>query len=303
MLFSFLVFAVYVSGHVGNFARMRDAIHELQKLHEKCPKLFPPLEGDAVPEPEKEDEKFEHRFGKAAAYAGINHSWRPDKGLRRLTEADQSIWKFLGFSFLVVSIAWLFAFLLSYKTPRVGFGCRSLSWTVIYLAWIISAAFDVGCHLMGLPKSHRSYRLWWMWGSIPKDIFLTLSIMILVIVVQFGYFNSCQCRASNFFERTDPQSVCIDLGPVTKEQLYENWLMWLIFPVCGLIGILVLVFLAGHEGEGGRMLFYRTESDLVSEEKALDTMRRRLGMPFSDDKRDVSAEGGNEEELQPLHSA
>ncbi|KAF1962370.1 hypothetical protein CC80DRAFT_588928 [Byssothecium circinans] len=298
MLFSFLVFAVYISGHVGNFSRVGDAIEDLEKLSKQCSGLFPELDGVAVPK--EGGAAFKDRFGKVSICAGINHSWRPNKTLAKLNESDRSIWILFALSFLIVTIAWLFAFLLSYKTPRVGFGCRSLTWTCIYLAWVFSALIDVACYKLCPPTTPRGFQRWWRYGSIPKDIFFTASVMVLVVVVQFGYYNSCWCMASNLLKRTDPQAICIDLGLVTKDQLYQNWFMWLTFPLCGLIGILILIFLAGYEGEGGRMLFYRTESDLVSEEKALKTIRIRRNMPLGDDERDALAEGGDQRELQPL---
>ncbi|ORY04382.1 hypothetical protein BCR34DRAFT_591254 [Clohesyomyces aquaticus] len=277
MLFSFLVFAVYISGHVGNFKRVTDVISELQELHDYCGDLFPPLEGCAVPGSLPETNTFQGRFEKSAIYAGVNHSWRPNKSLEELNHSDRSTWLLFGVSFLVVSIAWLFAFLLSYRTPRIGFGCRSITWTCIYVAWVISATFDFVRSFFP-PRNAEATRRWWIYGSIPKDTFITLSIMTLVVVVQFGYFNNCRCLAGNFLEKLDPKSICIDLGPVTPEQLAKNWIMWLMFPICGMIGILLFIFVAGYEGEGGRMLFYRTDSDLRSEERAMKTMQTRLNI-------------------------
>jgi len=174
-----------------------------------------------------------------------------------------------------------------------------VTWMCIYIAWLLSATFDFARSFFP-PTDAKAARRWWMWGSIPKDTFITVSIMTMVGIVQAGYFNNCRCMASNFGGRSDPRSICIDLGPVTEEQLVRNWMMWLAFPIGGLIGILLLIFVTGYEGEGGRMLFHRTDSELRSEEYALRAMQTRLDMlpkvpdPVtgdSDDEGDTPARG------------
>jgi hypothetical protein len=159
LLFSFLVFAVYISGHVGNFKRVTDVIDELDELNEHCPSLFPKAHGFAIPRGPPRLNSFKQRFENAAIYAGLNHSWRPNKSLEKLNHSDRSTWLLFACSFLVVTTAWVFAFMLSYRTPRSGLGCRSLTWTCIYVAWLLSAIFDFARSFFP-PTDAKAARRW-----------------------------------------------------------------------------------------------------------------------------------------------
>lgn len=274
MLFSFLVFAVYISGHVGNFREPEQVIRTIDKLHGKCPDLFPAIEGRAV----EQDSglSFSERYARGAAWAGINNSWRPDKRLDDYNLSGRSPWSLLSQSIFVILVAGGAAFAMSYLTPLRGVGCRSISWAGIMLAWIVSIGIDTVLGFFIMPTNDKSAkRLWWC--TVSKDLVITIGSIILVLAAQIGYFNTCWCRASLIF-RQSPRSVCIDLGPVTNEQRDKDWMMWLALPIAGLLLIFAAIFIAGKDGEGGRLLFIRTDDERTAEDKALENIRLRLAI-------------------------
>ncbi|KAF1995935.1 hypothetical protein P154DRAFT_609621 [Amniculicola lignicola CBS 123094] len=277
MLFSFLIIAVYISGQVGNFTRLTDVVTELEGLHQNCKDLFPSIQANFVPRTQSGLRSFEQHLEEAAIYSGVNHSWRPGKRLQGLNHGDRKVWILLAIAFIAVTSSCAVACSLSYLTPRVGVGCRSLTWASIYLTWVVSVVPDLVLWCMWPRMNAKSARMAWKW-LIPKDLFITSSIITIVIVVQLGFFNNCRCLASNLLGASDPTAVCIDLGPVTSQQLKEQWFKWLAFPISGLVLILLIIFFIAYEGEGGKQLLFRTESELRSEEQALATMETRLNM-------------------------
>ena len=291
-LFFFLPFAVYITGHVGNFRQPEQCIATVFKIHDKYPKLFPApqllQDKNAAPRNLSRQE-FSAEYELIQSFAGINSSWRPRKHLASRNASSDRGQVLLWFqSFSVVIISWLAAFLLSYMTPVWGLGCRSGSWTVITVAWLISALIDfvsqwISVDILGekgaegqtyLTKQ-TAQALWW--GSMIKDLFITISILILVGLSQVGYFNTCWCMASMFFRpKSKMDSICIDLGPIQQEDRDSDWIRWLVIPIVTLIVIHSIIFWAGWEGEGGRLLYLRTNTERHAEDIALENMQQRL---------------------------
>ncbi|KAF2104963.1 hypothetical protein NA57DRAFT_71162 [Rhizodiscina lignyota] len=274
MLFSFLLFAVYISGHVGTFKSPAKVIWILEKLHSNLPDLFPKPYSEIMVEDHQRT--FTRQYIDSAPWAGINSSWRLAKSLRPVSHSDRSRWTLFSLSIFPILISWAAAFVISYYTPLQGFGCRSGTWTAITVAWILSCAFDglLGACLHKRAWNAKRAKAFW-YTVLTKDFIITLGSIVMVVVSQVGLMNTCWCRASLVFH-IDKNTACIDLGPVTAQQKEDNWYLWLIPPAIGLLLMLGDIFMAGYQGENGRMLFNRTEPDRIAEDKALKNMKRLL---------------------------
>ncbi|KAI9831190.1 MAG: hypothetical protein M1826_003855 [Phylliscum demangeonii] len=277
MLFSFLIFAVYISGHVGNFEAQEKVIEEITNLHERLPDLFPMPACKELRE--TESSTFGDEYLRKQSWAGLNSSWRPQKRLEACDASDRSRWFLLGVSAWVVLVAWATALTLSYLTPVKGFGCRSATWTGIMLAWLLSAVLDSAiaavARVVG-PNASAGKRAQRVWRTVCfKDSLVALASLGMVVTAQIGYMNSCWCRSSIIFPR-NPRTALIDLGDVTPDQRALDWLQWLIIPLAGLLLLLAAIFVTSYGGENGRLLFTRTASERLAEAKALKNMRVRL---------------------------
>ncbi|KAI9776972.1 MAG: hypothetical protein M1835_005351 [Candelina submexicana] len=299
MLFSFLVYAVYISSHVGNFGRRTVAIEAIEKLNEHVD-LFSEVRLKAVLDIPEVDNAS--RYAPAASWAGINNSFRPDKTIPSNDSSDRSRWSLLTIAVLNVLVSFGAAFTLSYLTPAKGFGCRSFTWCVITAGWLISALLDpLFFFITGIAEG-RIQVLWYI--TLVKDAFLTAASIGAVVIAQIGVMNSCWCRASAF---SSPPK-CIDIGPVTGALEDEGWLEWILIPVCGLGLIIVLIFISGYEGDNGRLLFSRTDAELQAEKKALKNMellgldQRPLASEASllgDGEQEPPKATGNEQRVHP----
>lgn len=83
MLFSYLLFAVYISGHVGTFKLPDRVITILTELSHELPDLFPDTHSKTMPNDAQRT--FTVRYIDSAPWAGIYSSWRPAKSLRSIT--------------------------------------------------------------------------------------------------------------------------------------------------------------------------------------------------------------------------
>src|SRR2546429_7556682 len=87
MLFSFLVFAVYISGYVGNFKDPDLVLDDADKLHKKHKILFPAIKFAQLEN--KPERRITSHYIDVAPWSGINNSWRPKKTLKRYDSSDR----------------------------------------------------------------------------------------------------------------------------------------------------------------------------------------------------------------------
>jgi hypothetical protein len=296
-LFFFLLFAVYTTGNVGTFRDPDEVITALNSLHDKIPRLFPEpqlpiVDGERNPTTSFSVQEFSRQYEDVQSFGGINNWWRPDKHLNEGNKScDRSQGLLFSQSFVAVTVAWLSAFLLSSFTPiwRWGLGCYSGSWTVIYLAWLVSNALDVIWHLVLVEqpwkKAERGVRVQkaftiskakflWRFG-MAKNSVVIIGAIGLIVLSQIGYFKTCWCMANQVI-RPANDDVYIDLGPSTQGDRDRDWYLWILIPVVSLILIHTIIFWAGWEGEGGRLLYLRTKPERDAERLALRNINQRL---------------------------
>ena len=277
MLFAFLIFAVYINGHVGNFDKQEEVLNTINELRTGSLGSL----GDLFPEPRlrnhpPEDFRiFFERYKQDGACAGIINHWRPDKQLRPHDLDDRSIWALLLVAVLTVAFSWGSAFTISYRTPTIGFGCRSFTWTVITGAWVINAIFDIPGGILKWNERNRfglSAKTLWLW-SYARDIIVTLGIIIAIVLSQIGVMNTCWCRAGL---TAMPTSTAVEIGPPTNSMRREGTLLWLCTAAACLAGMFTFIAYVGLDGENGRLLFVRSQGESMAEQRGIQLEKQWL---------------------------
>jgi len=85
-------------------------------------------------------------------------------------------------------IACIFAVAISYSTPTVGLGCRSIAHISLTLLWFLSFLITITVSKLGLATG--KYHLYIVF---TKDAIIGLGTVMTVAIVYAGVFNSCWC--------------------------------------------------------------------------------------------------------------
>jgi hypothetical protein len=297
-----LIPTVKISGYMGSFTStsvpvdiIQGMLHSLHALDPRAPQLFPPLvlNPDNMPwdysqrprgvrEPEMEaalsppvaDEcRNLENWPKMAPWAGMNCSWRPCKTMfaeNNSLSRNRTSAQLFGVSLVFIMCAYAPALVLSYKTPTVGFSCRSVAWTLILISWIFSATVDQVLKLF--ISSART--LWSI--TLIKDICITGYFALTIVATQVGFLNSCWCMSGVINLGSQAH---LDIAPPSQLDWDESWPLWIFTPVCFAFVILALILTVGADGKEGRTLLSRTETDRQNELLDLMRMRDALGPP------------------------
>ena len=269
MLFSFLIFAVYLNGHVGTFHNQKEVLNTLYNLRDppsSRSEIFPSFElcdGQSM-----QFQEFVENYEQEYPCAGIINSWRPNKKLLSHDVHDRSTWAMLLVSFLAITTSYSAALIISYMTPTVGFGCRSLAWTCIWLGWISNAVLDIPGLIMTWKMAKPSRKLLkglWIYSWI-RDTVVSSGVILAIVFAQIGFYNSCWCRAGI---KVNPETSPVDFGPPTDKQRDDGTLLWLAVAMICLGLMFLYVFYAGSDGENGRLLFVRSLSESMAEQRGI----------------------------------
>ncbi|KAK3328673.1 hypothetical protein B0T19DRAFT_425134 [Cercophora scortea] len=207
-----------------------------------------------------------------AAYSGMNASWRLQKRLVCVDKFDRhhsSQWK-LGLSafFVICCGSFLPALVISYRTPLMGFGCRSLSWRVIMALWLISMGLDMV--LQQIPQFKKAKRLWR--ATLSKDTLMAALIIAIMAAAQAGLLNSCFCRSGNL---TAARTHYINLNP-----LEEEWFLWIATPIGALVVIVVYMNTGGTTWKEARTLLNHDRRAREQDVIRINNLRIDLPVPF-----------------------
>ncbi|KAI9856199.1 MAG: hypothetical protein M1813_009216 [Trichoglossum hirsutum] len=291
-LFFILIPIVKISGNMGSFTSTSVAINIIQELRRNLrtlrpdgPQLFPPIRlsedlrwdytaggrdlemYDGGGESEYENVKV---WPNMAPWAGMNNSWRPCKQMLiqdYFSSTDRSTTYLFFLSFLFVMSAYAPALVLSYKTPTVGFSCRSMAWTLILITWLLSAAGD---HILKL-RTASAKSLWRK--TLIKDSCVTFYFILTIITAQIGLFNNCWCRSGALGRRGNAY---VSLAPLSQGDWAAAWPLWTITPISFLLFVLALIFTIGRDGDDARTLLSRTEANRQADVLVLTNLRAEL---------------------------
>jgi hypothetical protein len=114
----------------------------------------------------------------------------------------------------------------------VGYGCCSLTWTVILVLWLFSFGID-----FLLRQLHRRAKKLWRW-TISKDSGFVFFVVFLVMIEQLGLYNSCWCR-SNFISSGIDANVNLNL--FSDSEWFKARIKWSTIPLGAFTSILILI--------------------------------------------------------------
>ena len=284
-LFFILIPIVKISGNIGSFTSTSIAMDIIQELQRNLGKLgnlnhdhplFPPLRfnhdafrWDYSRDPAQADDELQplnpagptqeytnlKKWPKMAPWAGMNNSWRPCKHMLladHSSTCDRSGALLFFMSLLFVMCAYSPALVLSFRTPTVGFGCRSMAWTMILTMWVLSVAIDQILNFcFGFAE-----KLWIR--TLVKDFIIMFLFLGTIVAAQIGLFNNCWCR-STVLELH--KKAHLEIGPQSRKDWDAGWLRWVLVPLVFLAAIGGLIFLVGQDGENARTLLSRSEHE------------------------------------------
>ncbi|KAF2740632.1 hypothetical protein EJ04DRAFT_507657 [Polyplosphaeria fusca] len=119
------------------------------------------------------------------AASGGMYSWKPKKWEE--TARGTVIFHCL-IAISVVGVSYLTAAVLSDLVSPRGLGCRHVVESVIFAFWFLS--FAVECVLELLLREKAFWPVFW------KDTFVSLAVVAVVLVTQWGIMNRCACWSS-----------------------------------------------------------------------------------------------------------
>lgn len=207
---------------------------------------------------------------KMAPWAGMNNSWRPCKQLLIVDQSsteDRGQITLFTISLLFVLFAYFPALILSYRTPTIGFGCRSMAWTFILIMWLCSVGFDQ-LFKFYIPLGQQLWKY-----TLVKDATIVFFFVSTIITAQVGLFNSCYCQSTAF---QLGKNANLQLGPQSLEDWNAGWPLWVGTPLCFLVAIGGLILIVEKDGENARTLLSRDESERQSDLLLLTKARSRL---------------------------
>ncbi|KAH0562466.1 hypothetical protein GP486_002840 [Trichoglossum hirsutum] len=294
---------VRISGGIGSFTSPSAAVEIIFELRRNLrilcvqrkgprPQLFPPLsigdKLDSISTPGQyrgdistvEDaSRLEHRkelevireWPKIASWMGMNSSWRPCKHIMTIGGHSSGDWgrgRLLAISATFAIAGYIPALGLSYFTPTVGFGCRSMAWTLILAVWIISAALDEIFRCLVSSEKILYYSAW------AKDTLFSIFVIGTITALQVGLFNSCYCRTDAL---TLGREAHADIGPQSPEDFRKGWKRWLAWPLVSFFVVIALysgIGVAG--GDKWRTLLCKSQTTRQDELEALKNKRNNF---------------------------
>jgi hypothetical protein len=295
LLFIFVPLVKF-SGDIGSFTSVQTPINAIGRLSSRFSsgqkRLFKPLRLQSDPNwktgrtggvEEREamletGESFTRQnieiWPDIASSFGMNSSWRPDKDIRVNSSGRNPI------LILVYSLAFVIlgssapAIFLS-ATNRagaqvVGYGCRSLTWTILLFVRL----FSFGINYILRWKISNAKTLWKI--SILKDSMFATFIILVVFAVQLGIYNSCWCR-SNVISLH--KKAYINLNNYTDSEWLRAKLQWGCIPLAGLLFTGALILWIELLGGRARVPLHRSQRELRQDLMLLDDCRERLQNP------------------------
>ena len=156
---------------------------------------------------------------------------------------------------LIVTIGYSMAFMVSFNTPTVGFGCRSLLYTIWYafssISWLI----------LGFQQEPPLWLRRFSWLPNTLASFALLTIMILQVV---GGLNDCTCKSSVFGTKTYGGYMDFENGSF-YHRAYHVQRYWISAAVIGFFGCTLPIAWALRQWSKRSNLWKTSESKVPEE--------------------------------------
>ena len=138
-------------------------------------------------------------------------------------------------SLIIVSISFGMAFMVSFKTPTIGLGCRSLMYLLFYVLSLVSWVLQI------LPR-------WFLFVTRPVAIVTNTGAMLAILLVMIfqitNGFNRCGCKVSRYGGKGYGGYMDFE-NAVSYRQAYEVSIVWALAASFGGLMTLLCVVWAG----------------------------------------------------------
>lgn len=178
VMFSWLIPAVLSSASIGGFPSKRSCHRILTRLNASTPGLFSHKTRSTLLMGLKssEDDYFASQ-----PWAGAIYSYRPQKCLFDAGSKNCHPVVLCALSIIPIVVCTTCAFVISWVTPTVGLGCRSISELVIGLVWLSSACITWMVPRLGLANGKYLWRILFV-----KNALIGTGIIVWVLLIEFG---------------------------------------------------------------------------------------------------------------------
>lgn len=175
-------------------------------------------------------------------WAGAVYTYRPEKQIFATgSGGDRRPLLLFLFASLPVILSISCAFTISYHTPTVGLGCRSILQLVIGLLWCLSALIS---WLLGKLRFLEGKYLWRI--ILVKDTLIGIPALLAVILVNIGIFNSCWCWSAIYSRGREHAFIALSSDAGREENSRLKYPATVFVNV----GLLLILVLGMRYGEG-----------------------------------------------------
>ncbi|KAK4173740.1 hypothetical protein QBC36DRAFT_52521 [Triangularia setosa] len=123
-------------------------------------------------------------------HGGI-YGWRPEILTSRMI---RETWPHVALALILVTMSVVVACWISYRVPPEGFDCRNVGQTALLAMWLLSFVLDgVFAFFMDHWGHLENGKGCWYEAVFVKDFFVGWAAVVMILVVQVGIFNRCDC--------------------------------------------------------------------------------------------------------------
>jgi hypothetical protein len=190
MLFSWLIPAVMLSAVSRRFCSSGSSERIMERFQQALNHPVFACDPERAMEAQHLDTYSSVRKNHHAAHpwAGAIYTYLPKKQVFAAGRSDRHPLLLLFFALVPVALSTACACTISYLTPTVGIGCRSIAQLTIGFLWILSALMtSLLWRLRFITQKIR-------WHTVlAKDMLIAISGLLIVLLANVGVFNSCWC--------------------------------------------------------------------------------------------------------------
>jgi hypothetical protein len=191
MLFSWLIPAVMLSAVTRRFCSSGSSGRIMERFQQALDHSCACDPERAMESPQVDTDPSLRKNNHAAPpWAGAIYTYLPDKQVFAAGSSDRHPLLLLFFAFVPVALSTACACTISYLTPTVGIGCRSIAQLIIGLLWILSALMTFLFWNLRFMTEKNCWRI-----VLAKDSLIAIPGWIIAVLANVGVFNSCWCSS------------------------------------------------------------------------------------------------------------
>lgn len=254
MLYSWLIASVLLCSLIGGYATKWSSEDVLKRLYLR----FEAIEveysvhgesRESIPAISRlcsSDSYAESSTYHSLEWSGGNSTFRP----RQSCWGERKLWTSC-LAHLPTLFAVINAFTISYTSPTVGVGCRSISHALYGVGWIASAGLTRIIH----HTTESAYRQW-LYIRIKDSIFATAQAIVF-FMIYCGWFNTCFCWSAWFSLRAEAH-VLLTPSPMIQQLAATKWLALSLSSILGQVLLVACIWAYFRDGAN---LFHVSEHE------------------------------------------